>query len=328
MPAGGIIQVWDNGWTAASPEPNSAEVDGAVLEASTSAAPAAAAGQPGADNAAAGGAAPTAQAASPATGIGSSPGEEEEEGLDDEELATRAAAAAAEAEAEAAAAAAAAEAAAAEAVAAAARAAPKPVAPGIRPRLFVVDAKSGSGYEVLAPEVVERYAAVASTQPGHQHLQQEAVGSEEPGTICHTFLNSHTCRSCALQPLELAQPTQVLPIQVQPEQSLVSLRRVQTVVQAEWQTGQGLKLPRIAALNPWHLAAAAAGSFGSDVAAAPAGLAATRLQQGVSAGGQGSGLDAAGGQVVVVREFVELPVLGPEVQEKVQAVLESWQSHR
>jgi len=322
MPAGGCIQVWDNGWTAASPEPNSGEADGAALEASTSAVPAVAAGQPGADNAAAVGAAPAAQAASPATATGSSSGEDEN--LDDEELAARAAVAAAAAEA--AAVAAAAEAVAADAVAAAARAAPKPVAPGIRPRLFVVDAKSGSGYEVLAAEVVERYAAVA--RPGHQHLQQEAVGAEEPGTVCHTFLNSHTCCSCALQPLELAQPTQVLPIQVEPEQSLVSLKRVQTVVQAEWQTGQGLKLPHIAALNPWHLAATAAGSFGSDVAAASAGLAATRLPQGVSVGGQGSGLDAAGGQVVVVREFVELPVLGREVQEKVQAVLESWQSHR
>jgi hypothetical protein len=166
-------------------------------------------------------------------------------------------------------------------------------------------------------------------------MQQEAVGAEEPGTVCHTFLSSHAHRSPALQPLEVAQPTQVLPVQVDPSQSLVSLRRVETVAPAEWQAGQGLRLPRIAALNPWHVASAAGAAAGDAAPSgcasyelgAVAGLAATRLP-GAAGSSSGQGSNGCGGQVVVVREVLELPELGPDVQEQVAAALASWQAHK
>lgn len=257
---------------------------------------------------------------------------ETEEDLTDEEVAAKKAAAVAAAQA--AVEAAAAEAAAAEEAAAAARALPKPVAPGIKPRLFVINPGSGAGYEVLPREVVDRFVASVSAQPGHQHMQQEALRAEEPGTICHTFLSSHAHRSTAMRPLEVAQPKQVVPLQVDPSQSLVSLRRVQTVATAEWQAGQGLKLPRIAALNPWHVASAAgaaAGAAPGDCAScelgAVGGLAATRLP-GAAGGISGPGAGGCGNQAVAVREVMELPKLGPEVQEQVAAAVAAWQAHK
>jgi len=80
----------------------------------------------------------------------------------DEERAARVAreAAAAAAAAEAAAAAVAAEAAAAAAAAEAARLAPVPVAPGVKPRLFVIE--TGGGYEVLDAEHVEHWLATCA----------------------------------------------------------------------------------------------------------------------------------------------------------------------
>lgn len=342
------MQVWNNGHPAEAAAAHDADAaaaatGGAEGTAPDSAAPAggeqAAAVPKSAASAAAAAAAEAAAAAAAAA--------ETDESLTDEEVAARKAAAAAAAQA--AAEAAAAEAAAAEEAAAAAGAVPKPIAPGIKPRLFVVDPISGAGYEVLPWEVVDRYAAVVNTQPGHQHMQQEALGAEEPGTVCHTFLRNCPHKAPALQQLEVAQPTQVLPVQVDPDQSLISLRRVQTVAQAECQAGQGLKLPRIAALNPWHLAhaaAAAAMDVSDDAASASAaglgsmlrsrpeafaGLAATRLPQGGASGGADGTVAAVGGaagQVVVVREVLELPELGPEVQEQVAAAVAAWQAHR
>lgn len=270
---------------------------------------------------------------------------EDEEGLTDEEIAAKRAAAAAAAQA--AAEAAAAEQAAAEAAAAAARAKPKPIAPAIKPRLFVIQPHTGSGYEVLPADVVEQHAAWLSTRPGHQHLQQEVAGADEPGTICHTFLDSHAHKAPALQPLQVAEPTLALPVYVDPDQSLVSLKRAGTVALAEWQSGQGLKLPRIAALNPWHLAHAAAAASSEDeacyataaaegtsqhVPSSYEGIAATRVTS--SSTGAPAGVSAAAGagnstgQVVVVREVLELPVLGPETQDKVAAALEALAAHK
>lgn len=270
---------------------------------------------------------------------------EDEEGLTDEEIAAKRAAAAAAAQA--AAEAAAAEQAAAEAAAAAARAKPKPVAPSIKPRLFVIQPRTGCGYEVLPADVVEQHAAWVSAQPGHQHLQQEVLGADEPGTSCHTFLESYSHKPPALQPLQVAAPTLALPVYVDPDKSLVSLRRAGTVVPAEWQSGRGLKLPRIAALNPWHLAQAAAGTLGDAVAGTAAGAndnneasvylgtAATRMPGSSGAlAGSGAGAPAGEGsagcseQVVVVREVLELPVLGPEAQDKVAAAVEAWRAQK
>lgn len=330
--AGGFIQVWDSG-SPANAEPvstSTAAVEGAATEpdgaAVGSTGNAAAQAVPGSSHV-------TAAAAAPADPTSA----EDDDSLTDEELAARAAAAAAAAQA--AAEAAAAEAAAAAAAEAAAQAMPKPVAPGIKPRLFVVDPASGSGYEVLASEAVEQWVAAVRSQPGQQHLQQQALGAEEPGTTCHTFLSSYAPSSSSLQPLQVAQPKQVLSLPVNPDQDLVSLRRVHTVVQPEWQAGQGLKLPRIAALNPWDQASAGAAAWeggavlngqGSSEPAVSTGLAATRLPD---AGPCGSASQPAGvcgppGQVVVVREVLELPELGPDVQEKVAAAVAAWETLR
>jgi hypothetical protein len=326
--AGSAIQVW-----------NTTTDNAEVLSAENAAADGTAAGSVASGEQAEPSPAAVAAAAA-AAAVEAAAAAEKDESLTDEEVAAKkAAAAAAE---QAAAEAAAAAAVAAQAAAAAARAVPKPVAPGIKPRLFVVDSASGSGYEVLPWEVVDQYAAVLSTQPGTQHMRQEAMGADEPGTVCHTFLSSYTHKAPVLQPLEVAQPTQVLPVEVDANQSLVSLRRVETVVQSEWQAGQGLKLPRIAALNPWHLAHAAAlpgdtphgadGPGSSGTASGYEGLAATRLTgSGAAAAGgssMGEGQVSSGGQVVVVREVLELPELGPEVQEQVAAVIASWEAHR
>jgi hypothetical protein len=326
--AGGAIQVWNT-------QTDKAE----VLSAESAAAASAAAGT------ADGGVASEEQAASPAAvaaaaaaaAVEAAAAAVNDESLTDEEVAAKKAAAVAAEKA----AAEAAEAAvvAAEAAAAAARAVPKPVAPGTKPRLFVVDPASGSGYEVLPWEVVDQYAAVLSRQPGTQHMQQEPLGADEPGTVCHTFLSSYIHKVPVLQPLEVAQPTQVLPVEVDPNQSLVSLRRVETVVQSVWQAGQGFKLPRTAALSPLHLAHAAplpedtphgahwAGSGGAGSGCE--GIAATRLSGSGAAGGSvGQGQVSTGGQVVVVREVLELPELGPEVQEQVAAVMTAWEAHK
>jgi hypothetical protein len=333
-PAGGCIQVWNNGQAEAE-----AEAD--------------AVGGSSAECAAAGAEAVPEPAPAQATPAAAANSTEDEEGLTDEEIAAKRAAAAAAAQA--AAEAAAAEQAAAEAAAAAARAKPKPIAPAIKPRLFVIQPYTGSGYEVLAAGAVEQHAAWVSAQPGHQHLQQEALGADEPGTTCHTFLEIHTHTSPALQPLQVAAPSLALPVHVDPQQSLVSLRRAGTVAPAEWQSGQGLKLPRIAALNPWHLASAAESGTLSDAGVAIAagardshaghvvqepsgyqGTAATRIpgsSPGVPAGcGAGAsaaeGLAGCRGQVVVMRELLELPVLGPETQDKVAAAVEAWRTHK
>ena len=140
----------------------------------------------------------------------------------------------------------------------------------------------------------------------------------------------------------MAQPRQVLPLPVDPDQDLVSLKRVQTVADVDWQAGQGLKLPRIAALNPWHLAdaAAAGGDTTSGVCSATAAAevaasssTATRLPgAGLTGDGgcaaAGPGVCGPAGQVVLVREVLELPELGPEVQEKVAAAVAAWEALR
>lgn len=341
MHAGGCIQVWNNGCVeekdTGAPSLLVAALEDPATDQHGTAAP-----TTGNTAAAAAEAASAITAPAPAA-----VDDDDNSGLDDEELAARAAAAAAAAAEQAAAEAAAAAAAAAAAeVAAAVRAAPKPVAASIKPRVFVVDAAAGSGYEILAPAVVQEYAAFVSTQPDHQHLQQELLGAEEPGTICHTFLTTHSCKGRALQPLQLAQPTQVLPMQVDPQQSLVSLRKVQAVVPAQWQAGQGLRLPRVAALNPWHMARAYAGAGGSAVAGPLAaagsssgscgpcigrdGVPATRLPRTDASGAARplGGARTAGGQVVVVRDVLQFPELGPEVLAKIHTTLLAWQEQR
>jgi hypothetical protein len=55
----------------------------------------------------------------------------------------------------------------------------------------------------LPREVVDQYAAVPASMPGHQHMQQQALGAEEPGTICHTFLTSYANKGPSLQPLQV-----------------------------------------------------------------------------------------------------------------------------
>jgi hypothetical protein len=115
----------------------------------------------------------------------------------DEEKAARLAreAAAAAAAAEAAAAAAAVEAAAAAAAARAAALVPLPVAPGVMPRLFVIDNKSGAGYEVLHPELVKNCIAAAATGAGGRAAQLLlSTAGQEHGTASTesgSFINAH-----------------------------------------------------------------------------------------------------------------------------------------
>lgn len=294
--------------------------------------------------------------------------------FDDELDEERAARQAAEAAAAAAAAVAAAEAAAAEAAAAAAAAARRPppaVARGVKPRLFVIDRKTGSGYEVLSAAAVEQYtsyadsAAAAATAsadgeaaretsvPAHalpigcrmRHEQQQAVGAAEPGTICHSFLCSYSPVSPLLQPLELADPAVAVPVQVDPASSLVSLRRTDVFVPAQQRQqqqqlcpAQGLRLPRVAALNPGYVL-----SIGQSAAVEPAAgtvqhtigsgssLLATRLHASQAtnkrAGGP-FGSSSVASEVLVVREVLELPQLTPELQSQAEAILQACSSWR
>lgn len=234
--------------------------------------------------------------------------------FDDELDEERAARLAAEAAAAAAAAAAATEAfAAAEAAAAeaAAKKPPPPVAARVKPRLFVLN-KSGSGYEVLDADIVSRYTRQMAAQEGCSHNQQAALGASEPGTQFHSFLTAHRPKSPALQPLPLAEPAAAIAVQLDAASSLLSLRRTDVFIPAEpVQLGQqGLKLPRVTALNPGY---AIGGGVGSCTAS-KGNLLATMEPATARAG---SDLE----QVVVVRELLELPSLDAEVQAQARRVL-------
>eukprot|EP00879_Flechtneria_rotunda_P033056 GHRR01036579.1.p1 GENE.GHRR01036579.1~~GHRR01036579.1.p1 ORF type:complete len:671 (+),score=295.85 GHRR01036579.1:383-2395(+) len=268
--------------------------------------------------------------------------------LDYAETAARqaaAAAAAAKAAVEAAAASDAAEAAAAAAAAAAeaARVLPLPVAQGIEPRLFVIDPTTQRGFEVLDIGAVTGYAQKMAALPGHRHEQQPVKNAAEPGSICHTYMTSYRYKSPQLQPLPLAEPSVAMPWAVDSNSSLVSLRRTDVFVPPALQPSKGLKLPRIAALNPQYLSSLKAGAASSIVGASASGsaghLLATRLTgilhyaaplpaNGAVAIASAAPAATATGQVIVVREILELPELSLEMQQTIQNILAAYKQHQ
>jgi hypothetical protein len=319
----GCIKVWDTGCQLA-PAAGDAAAASAGAEASSGSTHAPVAGTP-----------PTGTAAA-AQLAGEDPFGDDADGSN---TARAAAAEAATAAAEAAAAAAeAAEAAAAAALAAV----PKPIAAGIAPRLFVVDARSGAGYELLEAGSVGAYEAAGSARSHtFRHLCEPALGTQEPGTLCHTFLSTYSCASHQLRPLPLAQPSRVLPAQPDAAHDLLGLRRATAVCPPdEARPGSGLLLPRVAALNPWSTlpggagcAAAAASSACTQSPHSSSRFPATRVPGGSSSQAcYGACVASARGvgasQVVVVREVLELPAVSPEVHARVADVVAACQAQR
>lgn len=236
----------------------------------------------------------------------------------------------------AAAAAAAAEAAAAEAAAAAATAAaaasrpPRPFAPGLKPRIFVISGSSGYGYEILSEEDVGRYQHAVCALPGGRHKVEEAWGAAEPGSTSHSFVVSIPQHAEVLAPLPLADASHPVSAPGCGSGGLSALLRPSVLHLSsdvggctgagedgpggEPQPALGLKLPPSTAVAP--PGAAAAGSAGMGTLMVGFGLGGST---GRAIAGDGAG--AAAAPVMVVREVTEAPQMTPELTDAVAAAL-------
>lgn len=254
----------------------------------------------------------------------------DEELPDDDEDAEAAAQKQREAEAAAAAAATAAAAAAAEEAAAelAARLArpPRPFAPGVKPRLFVVFGGTGEGYELLDTDQLMAYERAAAAVPGSRHDVLPVHGAPEPGSSSHAFICCHPQQAAELQPLPLADVSR--PIPVLGGGGLPALKHPSTVHVSRdaggcpdagkaagagggYAPALGLRLPQATAIVP--VAVAAAGSAGRG----------TLMVDRVVAGGMGvsAGGGAGSPPVVVVREVTQLPMMTADMAAAVEAAL-------
>jgi hypothetical protein len=152
-----------------------------------------------------------------------------------------------------------------------------------------------------------------------------------------------------LQPLALADPAVAVPVNVDPASSLISLRRTDVFVPAPQQqqqqqqqlglAAQGLRLPRVAALNPGYVLgnrqfAAVEPSAGTVQHSVGLGssLLATRLHAQQKSGGAGRSIGSnssdMASEVLVIREVLELPELTPELQAQAAAALQACSEWR
>eukprot|EP00775_Hariotina_reticulata_P009324 gene9324-9489_t len=226
------------------------------------------------------------------------------------------------------------------------------------------DNKTGAGSEVLHPELAKHCiagatnAATDAATPAISSLQdvsccyyqQPIRNAEEPGTSCHRLVTTYKYKSPQLQPLQLSDPAVTVPFTPGGTSSLTCLRRADVFVPAELKAALGLKLPRVTALNPGYVCSAAASAGTSSreptsastqatslclVGAMNKSLPATRVDGDSRLAVVGAGSAAnitdnsrAAGQVLVVRELLELPQLTTELQAQADSILKSYQAYQ
>lgn len=122
---------------------------------------------------------------------------------------------------------------------------PQPVAPSIRPRLFVTFPPSGDGYEILDAQSFELLQRSKALQPWCRMETHPVTGADEPGTLSHVFMTQHVPRSPLLQPLPVATTAVVRPFDVASATALPALKRPSHVT-APPRT-PGIMLPRVIA---------------------------------------------------------------------------------